>query len=92
MKNPPHPGAILREDVFKELGITVTDAARRLRVSRVALSRVLNEHAGISPELAIRLELAGVGTARGWVGMQSNYDLARATAATHPDVELLIVA
>ncbi len=77
MKNPVHPGDILREDVLAELGITVSDAAARLGVSRVTLSRVLHGHAGVSPNLAVRLERAGIGTARAWMAMQSNYDLAR---------------
>ena len=54
MFNPPHPASILREDIFPELGITVTEAAKQLGVSRVQLSRVLNEHAAISPDLALR--------------------------------------
>ena len=56
MFNPPHPAAILREDVLPALGLTVTEAARQLGVSRVALSRVLNERAGISVDLARRIE------------------------------------
>ncbi|MCL2482488.1 MAG: HigA family addiction module antitoxin [Propionibacteriaceae bacterium] len=76
MKTPVHPGEILREDVLAELGLSVTEAASRLGVSRVTLSRVLNGRAGISPSLAIRLERAGVGTARAWLAMQSAFDLA----------------
>ena len=56
---PPHPGEILREDVIAPLGLSVTEAADRLAMSRVALSRVLNCKAGISPDLAVRLERAG---------------------------------
>jgi addiction module HigA family antidote len=56
MFNPPHPGATLREDVLPALGLSVTEAARELGMSRVALSRVLNERAGISPEMALRIE------------------------------------
>jgi antitoxin HigA-1 len=89
MKTPPHPGAMLRNDVLEPLGIGVTEAARKLGMSRVALSRVVNSHAGISPELAIRLEHAGVSTARFWMGLQSNYDLAQARNRTHPRVERL---
>ncbi len=76
MRKPVHPGAILREDVLVELGLSVTEAAERLGVSRVTLSRVLHEHARISPNLAVRLEVAGVGTARAWLAMQSACDLA----------------
>ena len=63
MKNPPHPGKLLREDVLAPLGLQVKDAAERLSISRVALSHVLNGRAGISADLAIRLEKAGVSTA-----------------------------
>jgi len=63
----PHPGEILKETVFAPLELSVTEAAGRLSRSRVALSRVLNGKTGISPDLALRLEKAGVGTARLWV-------------------------
>ncbi len=92
MKNPSHPGAALREDVLGELGLTVAEAAARLGVSRVTLSRVVNEHAGISPNLAVRLERAGVGTARSWLAMQTNYDLAREIDENDHEVRPLIVA
>jgi antitoxin HigA-1 len=75
MKNPPHPGRLLRDEVVDSLGITVTQAAERLGVSRVALSRVLNERSSVSADLAIRLEQAGVGTARFWLNLQLNFDL-----------------
>jgi addiction module HigA family antidote len=79
MFNPPHPAAILREDVLPALGLTVSEAARQLGVSRVALSRVLNEHAGISVDLARRIEAwLGVengGRAETWLKMQITYDL-----------------
>jgi addiction module HigA family antidote len=86
MKHPVHPGEILREDVLAELGLHVAQAAERLGVSRVALSRVLNGHAAISPNLAVRLELAGAGTARSWLAMQAAYDVAKARASTTPTV------
>ncbi|MBQ1657756.1 MAG: HigA family addiction module antidote protein [Rhodocyclaceae bacterium] len=89
MKNPAHPGEILREDVIKELGLSVTEAAQRLGVSRVALSRVLNCRAAISPELAIRLEAAGVSTARAWLAMQMNYDLSQAMKQPRPQVRTI---
>ncbi|QNK02277.1 HigA family addiction module antitoxin [Dyella telluris] len=76
IKNPVHPGLILQEDVLAPLELTVTTAAERLGVSRVALSRVLNGRAGISSELAIRLEKAGAGKAETWVKLQADYDLA----------------
>ena len=78
MMTPPHPGELLREDVIAELGLSVKETAERLSMSRVALSRVLNGRAAISPDLALRLEMAGVSTARAWLTMQMNYDLAQA--------------
>ena len=76
MFNPPHPASILREDIFPQLGMTVTQAAKQLGVSRVQLSRVLNEHAGISPDLALRLEQwLGNTTAETWLKMQLAFDL-----------------
>ncbi len=82
----PHPGEILKETVFGPLALSVTDAAERLSMSRVALSRVLNGKAGISPDLALRLEQAGVSTARFWVNLQANYDLWRAMRNKQPPV------
>ena len=89
MKNPPHPGELLREDVLTPLGLSVTEAAERLAMSRVALSRVLNGRAGNSPDLAVRLERAGVSTARFWMTLQANYDLARAMKHKQPPVRPL---
>lgn len=86
MKNHPHPGQLLREDVLLPLGIEITDAAQRLSMSRTALSRVINGHACISPDLAIRLDRAGVSTARFWMTLQANYDLSRAEKRTQPRV------
>jgi addiction module HigA family antidote len=72
---PTHPGDILREDVLPALGITVTDMAKRLRVTRQQLHRVLAKQAGISPEMAVRLgKLCGNGPDL-WIGMQQAYDL-----------------
>jgi addiction module HigA family antidote len=89
MKNPIHPGEILREDVLAEIGLSVSEAATRLGISRVTLSRVLHGHAGISPNLAVRLEEAGVGTARAWLAMQASFDLATERAAGRPKVSRL---
>lgn len=79
MHNPPHPGETLREDMLPALGLSVTDAARELGVTRAALSRVLNGRAGVSPEMALRLErwlgAEHGGRADVWLRMQSNYDL-----------------
>lgn len=89
MKNPVHPGEILREDVLADLGLSVSEAAERLGVSRVTLSRVLHGHARVSPNLAVRLEEAGVGTARAWLAMQTVYDLAAQRAEGVPKVRKL---
>ncbi|MBK9158655.1 MAG: HigA family addiction module antitoxin [Propionibacteriaceae bacterium] len=89
MNNPVHPGEILREDVLADLGLSVGVAASRLGISRVTLSRVLHGHARISPNLAVRLEEAGVSTARAWLAMQSAYDLTAERAAGVPSVQRL---
>ena len=89
MKRPVHPGAILREDVLEALEISVSEAAERLGISRVTLSRVVHEHARVSPNLALRLEAAGVGTARAWMAMQTARDLADERAAGTPKVRKL---
>ena len=80
MYNPPHPGEVLRELCFAPLGLTVTEAARALGVSRKTLSGILNGRAGISPEMAIRLSIAFGTTAESWLHQQLQYDL----AATRP--------
>ncbi|MGI9212751.1 MAG: HigA family addiction module antitoxin [Methylococcaceae bacterium] len=89
MMNPPHPGELLREDVIIALGLSVTETANRLGMSRVALSRVLNGRAAVSPDLALRLEMAGVSTARAWLAMQVNYDLAQAKRHPQPPIRVL---
>jgi addiction module HigA family antidote len=85
----PHPGEILKETVFEPLELSMTDAAERLAMSRVALSRVLNGKAGISPDLALRLEKAGASTARFWINLQANYDLWVAMQHEQPPVRRL---
>ncbi len=92
MKHHPHPGELLREDVLVPLGIEVTDAAHRLGMSRTTLSRVINGHAGISPDLAVRLERAGVSTARFWMTLQSNYELSLAEQRDQPKIVPLQMA
>ena len=78
MKNPPHPGLSVRHDCLEPLGLTVSDAAKRLGVSRKQLSDLVNSHAGISPEMAIRLDKAFGGGAATWYRLQAAYDLAQA--------------
>ena len=75
MHNPPHPGEILKKLCFEPLGLTVTRAAKALGVSRKTLSSILNGHAGISPEMAMRLEIAFNTTAESWLNQQVQYDL-----------------
>jgi antitoxin HigA-1 len=75
MHNPPHPGEVLRDGVFADTGITVTEFAARLGVTRVALSRVLNGKAAISADMAVRLAAVLGGSAESWLHMQANYDL-----------------
>ncbi len=87
MYNPPHPGTILREDTLPALELSVTEAAKQIGVSRVTLSRILNEHAGISPEMALRLETwfdtLGYqgGRAEQWARMQLDFDMWQARQA-----------
>jgi addiction module HigA family antidote len=78
MKSPPHPGLSVRHDCLEPLGLTVTGAARILRVSRKQLSDIVNCRSGISSEMAIRLDKAFGGDAATWYQMQAAYDLAEA--------------
>ena len=78
MKNPPHPGEIVRHECIAALGLSVTAAAAALGVTRQALSNLINGSSGISPEMALRLESGFGGTAEHWLRMQIAYDLAQA--------------
>ena len=78
IKNPPHPGLSIRHDCLEPLGLSVTEAAKNLGVSRKQLSDVVNGHSGISPEMAIRLDKAFGGGADTWYRLQAAYDLAQA--------------
>lgn len=75
MHNPPHPGEVVRELCMVPLGLTVTEAANAIGVSRKALSELLNGKSGISPEMALRLSIAFDTTAESWLSMQMEYDL-----------------
>ncbi len=77
MKKPPHPGLSVRHDCIEPLGLTIVDAARRLGVSRKQLFDIVNGHAGILPEMAIRLDKAFGGGAETWYRTQAAFDLAR---------------
>ncbi len=78
MKNPPHPGLSVRINCLEPLGLSVTEGAKVLGVSRQALSRLINGQAGISPEMAIRLSKAFGTTPDIWIRMQASYDIAQA--------------
>jgi antitoxin HigA-1 len=78
MKNPSHPGRIIKDGCLDPLGLTVTDAAQHLGVHRPTLSRVINGRSGISADMAIRLEKAGWSNADQWMRIQAAYELAQA--------------
>ena len=78
MKNPPHPGHSIRNACLEPLGLSVTEGAKILGVTRQALNNVVNGKSGISPEMAIRLSKAFGSTAETWLRMQLAYDLAAA--------------
>jgi addiction module HigA family antidote len=78
MYNPPHPGEVIRELCLEPLGLSVTAAAKALRVTRKTLSQLLNGQSGISPEMALRLSLAFGTTAESWLSQQMQYDLWKA--------------
>ena len=75
MHNPPHPGEVLRELYLQPLGLTVTEAARRLGVTRKTVSELVNGRAGVSPEMALRIGTATKSTPESWLNMEMHYDL-----------------
>ena len=75
MHNPPHPGEILRQLCIEPLGLSVTEAAKGLGVSRKTLSAILNGRAGVSPEMAVRLSIAFGTSSESWLNQQVQYDL-----------------
>jgi antitoxin HigA-1 len=90
IKGPVHPGTILLADVLEPLALSISEAARRLGVSRVRLSRTLNGRIAITARLALRLEKAGVGRADAWVRLQADYDLWIARKMGVKDVKPLV--
>jgi addiction module HigA family antidote len=92
MHNPPHPGEVLQDTVLAETGITVSEFAKRLGVSRVGLSRVVNGRAAVSADMALRLAAALGGSAESWLRMQAAYDLWQASKKRRPKVEPLKLA
>jgi addiction module HigA family antidote len=80
MKNPPHPGLVVLQECIEPLGLTVTQAAKALGVTRNTLSELVNEKRGISPEMAVRLSKVFGGSAESWLVQQAQYDLAHVRA------------
>jgi len=80
MKNPPHPGGTVLHDCIEPLGLTITEAAQKLGVSRFTLSELVNGKRGISPEMAVRLSKAFGASAESWLAQQAQYDLAQVNA------------
>ncbi len=92
MYNPPHPGEVLQDTVLAEGRITVSEFAKKLGVSRVALSRVVNARAAVSADMALRLAAALGGSAESWLQMQAAYDLWQAAKRRRPKIQLLKLA
>lgn len=76
MKNPPHPGVVVLQECIEPLGLTITQAAKALGVTRNTLSELVNGKRGISPEMAVRIAKVFGGTEEGWLIQQSQYELA----------------
>lgn len=87
MYGPPHPGETLKEDILPDLGLTVTEAAQQLGVSRAALSRIINGRAAISADMAIRLAQWLGGSAEIWLRAQLQYDLWQAEKRLRAEVK-----
>ena len=77
MKNPPHPGVVVLQECIEPSGLTITQAAEALGVTRNTLSELANGKRGISPEMAVRLSKVFGGTEEGWLVQQAQYDLAQ---------------
>ena len=75
MHNPPHPGKIIKTLCLEPLGVSVTQAAEALGVSRKTLSAILNGRASVSPEMAVRLSIAFGTSSESWLNQQTQYDL-----------------
>ena len=78
MKNPPHPGRLVRHECLEPLALSITRAAEILGVTRLTLSNLVNGKSGVSPEMAIRLSKAFGSSPEVWLGLQLDYDLAKA--------------
>lgn len=95
MYNPPHPGLTLKEDILPALELTVTEASEQLGVTRAAFSRVINGKAGISPEMALRIEAwlgeKHGGSASAWLSLQAAYDLWQVRKSGLPKVKHALI-
>ncbi|HHM5699163.1 HigA family addiction module antitoxin [Pseudomonas aeruginosa] len=89
MHNPPHPGELLAEDALPALGLSCADLAKHLSYPEASLLAVLHSRAALDADLAVRLEQAGIGSARHWVAMQMAYDLSQARQRTQPTIQPL---
>jgi addiction module HigA family antidote len=85
-RRPTHPGEVLLEDVIKPLGITITEAAKDMGVSRKTLSEIVNGRCAVSPEIAVRIGKATSTSPEGWLAMQSKLDLWKAMQKEPKDV------
>jgi len=85
MKNPPHPGRILKQECLEPLGLSITEAALKLGISRTTLSEIINGKSGISSLMALKLAKAFNTTPEFWINMQSHYDLAQARKTANLD-------
>ena len=83
MKKPPHPGRVVRQECIEPLGLTVTEAAKRLGVTRQALNNLVNSKGDVSAEMAVRLSKAFGSSPEVWLGMQTEYDLAQVEKEAH---------
>jgi addiction module HigA family antidote len=92
MKNPPHPGGIVLRQCIAPLGLSITDAAAALGVTRNTLSELVNGKRGISPEMAVRLAKVFGGSEQGWIVQQAQYDLAQVQRDRLKDLKRLEVA
>ncbi|WP_375619768.1 HigA family addiction module antitoxin [Bartonella sp. TS25HLJMH] len=90
MHNPAHPGEVLKVAFLEEMGITIQRLADHLHMTRASLSRVINGHASMSTELAVKLELAGFSKAKFWLDMQTNYNLWQTMQQTQPPISPLV--
>ena len=80
MKNPPHPGSVVLHDCIEPLGLSITEAAAALGVTRTTLSELVNAKRGISPEMSVRLSMVFGGSAESWLIQQAQYELAHVRA------------